>query len=237
MTALAVLAVAVAIAAFVQGAIGVGFALIIAPIAAVIRPDLLPGSLLLLMLPLNVYVAFRERHHLDWRSIGWVTLGRFFGTFAGLWILLAVTTPVLNLLIGATTILAALITKLSPEFRANHTAFAGAGLITGVTETATGIGGPPLAIVYQHHPAAVLRATLAMCFLIGQIFSVMALILKGRLGATQLESAAILFLPLVVGLTASGLAHERISASRLRDALLIFSVVSGIVLIVQAVIG
>ena len=189
------------------------------------------------MLPLNVYVAFRERHHLDWRSIGWVTLGRFFGTFAGLWILLAVTTPVLNLLIGATTILAALITKLAPEFKANHTAFAGAGLITGVTETATGIGGPPLAIGDQHQTAAVLRATLAMCFLIGQIFSVTALILKGRLGATQFESAAILFLPLVIGLVGSGLAHDRISASRLRDALLIFAVVSGIVLIVQAVIG
>jgi len=234
MITLVVLALAVVIAAFVQGAIGVGFALIIALIAAVMRPDLLPGSLLLLMLPLNVYVAFRERHHLDWRSIGWVTLGRFFGTFAGLWILLAVTTPVLNLIIGATTILAALITKLAPKFDANHAAFAGAGLITGVTETATGIGGPQLAIVYQHHRAAVLRATLAMCFLIGQVFSVTALILKGRLALPQLEAAAVLFLPLVIGLVGSGLAHDRISATRLRDALLIFAVVSGIVLIVQA---
>lgn len=76
MTALAVLALAVVVAASVQGAIGVSFALIIAPLAAVIRPDLLPGSLLLLMLPLNVYVVPRERQHLDWRSIGWVTVGR-----------------------------------------------------------------------------------------------------------------------------------------------------------------
>lgn len=234
MIALAVLALAVVVAAFVQGSIGVGFALIIAPIAAVIRPDLLPGSLLLLMMPLNVYVVLRERRHLDWPSIGWVTAGRFLGTFAGLWILLAVTTPVLNLIIGATTILAALITKLSPKFTANHAAFAGAGLITGVTETATGIGGPPLAIVYQHHPAAALRATLALCFLIGQIFSVTALILEGRLALPQLEVAAVLLLPLVIGLVGSGLAHNRISAAHLRDALLVFAVASGIVLIIQA---
>jgi len=43
MTSLAIMALAVAVAALVQGAIGVGFALIVAPIAAVIRPDLLPG--------------------------------------------------------------------------------------------------------------------------------------------------------------------------------------------------
>jgi hypothetical protein len=44
-----------------DGAIGVGFALIVAPIAAIIRPDLLPGAILILMLPLNAFVAWRER--------------------------------------------------------------------------------------------------------------------------------------------------------------------------------
>jgi len=237
MISLVLMALAVAIAAFIQGAIGVGFALIVAPLAAVIRPDLLPGSLLILMLPLNAYVSWRERHHLDWRSLSRVTAGRFVGTFAGLWILLAVTGAVLNLIIGVVTILAALITKLSPKFTPGHAAFVGAGFITGVTETATGIGGPPLAIVYQHYPAPVLRATLAMCFLIGEIFSIVALIAKGRLGLAQIVDAAALMLPLLAGLVASGLAHDKISATRLRDALLIFAVLSGIVLIVQAMIA
>ena len=34
-----------------------------APIAAIIRPDLLPGGILVLMLPLNAFVAWRERSH------------------------------------------------------------------------------------------------------------------------------------------------------------------------------
>ena len=50
MTALALLALAVTVAALIQGAIGVGFALIVAPIAAVVRPDLLPSAILILML-------------------------------------------------------------------------------------------------------------------------------------------------------------------------------------------
>jgi uncharacterized protein len=91
MITFAVVAIAVVIAALVQGAIGVGFALIVAPIAAMIEPQLLPGSILVLMVPLNAYVAWRERGHFDLRGAGWITVGRVAGTFAGLWILLVVT--------------------------------------------------------------------------------------------------------------------------------------------------
>ena len=64
--------------ALIQGAIGVGFALVVAPLAAVLRPDLLPGSILLLMLPLNAYVAWRERTSFDLSGASWITAGRFF---------------------------------------------------------------------------------------------------------------------------------------------------------------
>ena len=235
MTALALIAVAVTVAALIQGAIGVGFALIVAPIAAVLRPDMIPGSILVLMLPLNAYVAWRERHHFDWPSVSWITLGRFAGTFVGLWILLVVSTATLDVVVGVTTILAAVATKLAPHFAPNRTAYVGAGLITGVTETATGIGGPPLALVYQHHPAPTLRATIALCFLIGEIFSLIFLIGKGRLDIAQATDALLLLPPLALGLLASGWLHSRLDAGRLRDALLIFAVVSGIVLIVQSV--
>jgi uncharacterized membrane protein YfcA len=234
MTTLAFMALAVMVAALIQGAIGVGFALIVAPLAAVFRPEMLPGTVLMLMLPLNAYVAWRERAHIDLPSSGWITAGRFAGTFFGLWILVAVSTATLNMFVGVTTILAAIITKLAPRFSPNRPAFVGAGLITGVTETATGIGGPPLAIVYQHHPPATLRATIALCFMVGEVFSVIVLFGKGRLGLAQLGDALLLGAPLALGLAASGWALARLSATRLRDALLIFAVVSGFVLIVQA---
>lgn len=236
MTSLALIAIAVGVAALIQGAIGVGFALVVAPIAAVTRPDLLPGVILILMLPLNAYVAWRERNHFDFQSASWITVGRFAGTFAGLWILLIVTTPVLNLFVGVTTILAAATTKLAPKFAPNKAVFISAGLITGVTETATGIGGPPLALVYQHHAASTLRATIALCFLIGEVFSVAVLVAEGRLGFAQLRDALFLAPPLALGLLGSGCLHERMSAERLRDALLAFAVVSGVVLVVQSTI-
>ena len=55
-----------------------------AQLSAVLRPDFLPGSILLLMLPMNAYVAWRERAFFDLPSTSWITAGRFVGTFFGL---------------------------------------------------------------------------------------------------------------------------------------------------------
>ena len=182
----------------------------------IIRPELLPASILVLMLPLNAYVAWRERCHFDLRSAGWISVGRVAGTFAGLWILVVVTRPALDLIVGVTTIFAAIATKLAPRFAPTKTAYVGAGLVTGVTETSTGIGGPPLALVYQHHPAPALRATIALCFFIGEIFSVAVLAFKGRLGADQFVNALVLLVPLALGLAFSGRVLDKISAARLQ---------------------
>jgi uncharacterized membrane protein YfcA len=233
LTTFAVVAACVAVAAFVQGTTGVGFALIVAPIVGLLAPALLPVCLLVLMLPLNVYVAWRERAALDRSGAGWITLGRLVGTFGGLWILAAMPASALNVLIGAATILAATATLVLPSFRAGRQAFIAAGLVTGITETATGIGGPPLALVYQHHAAAVLRSTIAFCFLVGELISLATLAVAGRTNATQFEAALLLVPPLVLGAMLSRHVHHRLDGRVLRAFVLVFAIVSGAVLLLR----
>ena len=50
---------------------------------ALLAPHLVPVSLLMLMIPLNVYVAWREGEALDRSGVTWTTVGRFLGTFGG----------------------------------------------------------------------------------------------------------------------------------------------------------
>jgi uncharacterized membrane protein YfcA len=230
---LLLLAALVAFAAFVQAAIGVGFALIVAPVLALLAPELVPGGLLLLMLPLNAFVGWRERSALDWFGSGWVTAGRALGTLFGFWILVAVSSSTLNLLVGAATLAAALASLAAPAFDPSRNAFAAAGLMTGITETATGIGGPPLALVYQHHSGPSLRANVAVCFLIGEIFSLALLAATGRLTLWQIEAALLLFPALALGAWVSQIAHAALDQRRLRLFVLGFAIVSGLVLIVH----
>ncbi|MEP6701496.1 MAG: sulfite exporter TauE/SafE family protein [Betaproteobacteria bacterium] len=231
---LALLAVIVMISAFVQGTIGVGFALIMAPILAFVAPDLLPVCLLVLMIPLNAYVAWRERAALDFPGAGWITAGRFLGTFGGLWVLAALTASHLGIVIGAATIVLAIVTLIAPAFKPNRRALFGAGVITGVAATATGIGGPPLALVYQHQPAPTLRSTIAFCFLVGQLISLAVLAIAGRVAAAQFEAAFLLLPAMAIGALVSRLAHHRVGGKLLRTCVMLFSIVSGAVLLVRA---
>ncbi|MBB3142386.1 sulfite exporter TauE/SafE family protein [Halomonas organivorans] len=227
-----VLAVATAVAAFMQGAIGIGFALIVAPVMGLLRPDLLPVALLVLMLPLNLYVALREREAIDWRGSAWIGVGRLPGTFLGLWILVVMSTNGLNQLIGASTVLAVLAALFAPVFRPRPGACVSVGLITGVTETATGVGGPPLALLYQHRPGPELRSTIACCFLIGELVSLVILASAGKVGVEQLRWALYLLPPLLVGSVASRVMHQRLDARRLRQGVLLFALVSGVALMI-----
>jgi hypothetical protein len=232
-TAFATIATGVGVAAFVQGTTGVGFALIVAPVIGLLEPKLLPVCLLILMLPLNAYVAWREYAALDRSGAGWITFGRFIGTFGGLWILAALPATYLNLLIGGVTILAAVTTLVLPTFRAGQKAFVAAGLVTGITETATGIGGPPLALVYQHHAPAVLRSTIALCFLVGELISLALLAIVGRIDAAQFTSALLLLPALAAGAVLSRYVHERVQGRGLRVFVLMFAIVSGGVLLLR----
>ncbi|GHG99111.1 sulfite exporter TauE/SafE family protein [Streptomyces rubradiris] len=227
---LTVLALTVAVAAFVQGSSGLGFALIVAPVAGMLDPHLVPVFVLASMIPLNLYVAWRERASLDLRGAGWITGARLAATPAGLAVLWMIPERGLGVFVGVSTVLAAVVSLAAPAFTPGRAAYVGAGAVTGLTETATGVGGPPLALVYQHRPPAELRSTVAACFLVGEVASLALLFGTGKAQATELGQAALLLPAIAAGAWLSRLVHHRLDARRMRLFVLVFALVSGLVL-------
>jgi uncharacterized protein len=84
-----------------------------------------------------------------------------------------------------------------------------AGLGSGFMGTATGMSGPPLAVVFAHEHGPTVRATLGLVYGIGSAFSVGALMVARRIDATDLELAALLAIPVVVGFAAGRLLLKR----------------------------
>ncbi|MCD1287728.1 MULTISPECIES: sulfite exporter TauE/SafE family protein [unclassified Brevibacterium] len=232
--AFSIVGITVLLSAFVQGSTGMGFAMITAPVVSFIDPSLIPVMLLVLMIPLNFYVAARERKDIDWHGVKWISVGRFAGTFFGLWILVIVNLHQLSLLIGWSTLVAAVIALLAPKFSPNRSALTIVGLITGVTETSTGVGGPPYALAYQHSPGAELRSTVAVCFLVGEVISLIVLAISGQVTGPALLFTLTMLPFLAVGSFLSRYVHHRLDGPMLRYIVLGFAIVSGAVVIVQA---
>ncbi len=231
--AFTVLAVVVAIAALVQGTSGMGFALVVTPALGIVQPGLLPVTVLALMIPLNTYIATRERRAVDWGGARWVSAGRLVGTAGGFAVLVAVPASALNLLIGAATVLAVLVSLAAPTFTPGRHAQISAGAVTGVTETATGVGGPPLVLLYQHRAAPVLRSTVALCFLAGEIVSLLVLLTADRIDADQIRTTALLLPAVGLGALASHHLHHRVGGPYLRTGVLTFALISGTALLLK----
>lgn len=233
---IAVLSLVVFVAALVQGTSGIGFALIVSPVATLLAPELVPTIVLLLMLPLNAFVALREWRSIDWRGGAWISVARIVFTLVGLLLVAMLSTTGLTVMVALVTIGAALVSLFAPPFAPAPAAFLAAGAVTGISETATGVGGPPMGLVYQHSRPAVLRSTVATCFFIGEVVSLVALTVTGSAPNGWLGDSLVLLPALVLGTAGSTLVVRRFPLLDLRMAVIVFSIVSGAVLLVQTVV-
>jgi len=229
----------VGVGGVVQGTLGFGFALVAAPVTALVYPAALPVTLLLLSIPLNAFVGWRERRWIDWRGLSWVLVGRVVGAIGGVWILLLVPPRLLSAFFGILVLLAVILSLASPTVDAlgasGGWSFA-AGVASGVMATGA-VGGAPLAILYRNRSGPELRSTLAASFLPGVALSLVVLGLAGQVMAWHVILALRLLPGLALGLLASRPLARLADRGGLRRAVLVFALVSSLAAIAQAITG
>jgi uncharacterized membrane protein YfcA len=222
---------AVAVGACVQGVVGFGLGLIAAPLLALLDPDLVPGPLLFVGVPLTVLVALRERAALDFHGIRWAIAGRVPGTIAGSVAVALLPDGPLVVLLGFVVLLAVVLSVGGWSVRPTTGTLVSAGLASGFMGTATSIGGPPMAMVYQRVTGPQLRATLAAYFVFGASFSLLTLAVAGEFGAHELELGLTLLPGVLAGFALSWLAAHVLDRGYTRVAVLGCSAASALVLI------
>jgi uncharacterized membrane protein YfcA len=234
---LILLLAAVGVGVSIQGALGFGYALVAAPVMALVVPSALPTTLVFLALPLTAFMAARERQAVDWRGLGWILAGRVLGTVAGAALLVAVPPSSLSLLFGSMILVAAALSALGPGLEAQpRTQFVG-GVASGVMGTAAAIGGPALAVVYQRRSGPELRSTLALSFVVGLLLSLAALAVAGEVHAWQAILALWLVPAMVMGVVLSRALAPLLDRRWLRPAVLGFAAAAGAAAIVEGSLG
>lgn len=221
------------IGAIVQSSVGLGVGLVATPVVTMLFPSLMPGAILVMALLLPVATLAQEFGHADLRGIGWAFAGRVAGTPAGVWLVAAVPDRALSVVIGFFVLAALAATSWTREVPRNRRTLAAAGLVSGTTGTASGIGGPPIALLYQRESGPRVRATLAVYFIVGALLSLVTLAAAGQLPAVQVVAGLALMPFVLVGFAAAGPLRRYLDAGRLRAALLIVVGSSAVALIVR----
>jgi uncharacterized membrane protein YfcA len=99
------------------------------------------------------------------------------------------------------------------------------------------IGGPPVALVYQHTGADRFRGTLSTYFVVSSLVSLAALSVAGRFGAEELQLALYLIPAQVAGFALSSRAKRWIEGSSIRPFVLGLSGLAAIVVLGRVVLG
>jgi uncharacterized membrane protein YfcA len=232
-----VLFVAVGLGAVVQGSVGFGLALVVVPAMTLVSPEALPATVLLLTMPLASVMAARERHAIYAPGLVYLLSGRLLGTLGGVGLLLLVPDDYLSVLFGSLVVVAAFASSSNPKIDLSNRIRVGGGIVSGVMGTAAGIGGPPLALIYQNREGQEIRATLAVAFAMGTAISLLVLALAERVGLDHLLLALELLPALLLGLWGAGFTAKLLSGRWLRPALLLFAAVSGFAAVLLGIAG
>jgi uncharacterized membrane protein YfcA len=231
-----VAAAAVSVGSVVQGAVGFGLNLLAAPFVALVVPEALPATMVMVALPLAVSTVRREHHAVEWRPLRWMLLGAVPGTLIGLAIVGEVDTSQLAVVVGTVTLAGVALSVLSSPIPVTAGTSLAAGFFSNVFGTASSVGGPPVALLFQHRQGPVTRSTLGGFFATSAVMSLAGYVATGTVTADQVLFAATLAPFMVGGLWASRHLHPFVDAGWLRPAVLTLSAIAGMAAIARVVL-
>jgi uncharacterized protein len=232
-----VVAVAIMLASCMQASIGFGMGMLAAPIVAVVDPGLIPGTLIMMATMVTLFVVVRERESIDIAGTGWALAGRVPGTIAGAALLAALPEKALALLLAGVVLVGIALTSVGWMPAPHRRNLVLAGAASGVLATATSIGGPPMALVWQNVTGARLRGTMNSFFLVGSVLSIAVLAVSGVVDRHTFQTFAVLVPAGAAGYVLSRLLNRVLDRRRQRWLAIGISTVGAVVLIVRQLGG
>lgn len=232
--ALVLIGVAVLVGSVVQGLVGLGVGLVSAPVVTLLAPSLMPGTLLWMGLLTPALTLLVDRHDIDWDGMAWGIPARIPGTVLGVLLVGWFSHRELGIAVGAMVLISVLVTWRAVRLPINRGTLVAAGFLSGVGATTTSIGGPPIAVLYQHQPARRLRSTLAVYFALGAAFSLVALAITGDLTWHQTVVAAVLAPGVPLGLWLARVLHRTLDLRSIRSGVLVVCAASALLLLLRS---
>ncbi len=168
-----------------QASIGFGIALFVVPLLVLLNPAFVPGPMILAALFLAAVMAFRGWSAIDPKKLSLAGVGLFVGTAAGALGLLVVAADKWPKLFAVLILLAVALSASGIHLPVTGRNLVAAGIISGIMGTISGIHGPPIALLYQREKGDIVRATLAVFFVMAYTVALVALWLIGLFGEKE----------------------------------------------------
>jgi uncharacterized protein len=234
--AIAGVTVVMAMSAMLQGAVGFGLGMLAIPVLIYLDIRFVPGPLLVAALTLHMLVLQRDRIGVDKSGLTMLLSGRVLGTIPAAVLLASLPLDSMKILLAGVVLAGAVMGLLHTGGHPTRGVLFTAGAASGFMATAAGLGGPPVALVYQRESGLRLRGTLAAYFIVGTVFSLIALAWAGRFGPQELRLSVLLLPGTALGYFMSRPAAAYLDGGRTRTAVLAVSALAAVSVIVTVLL-
>jgi len=225
----------IAIGAIVHGSVGFGLGLIAVPVLVLLNPVFVPGPFLFISVLLTLLMAFRERSEIDLKNAKKTLLGCILGTIIGGFLLSSLSYDLMGFIIGAIIILAVMLSLGGLKLLLSSFNLIISGILCGFMTTVAGLGGPPLALLYQNERGPKIRGTISFIFVVALLMSLCTLYFVGRFGIVEVRAGLALLPGILIGFAISGRTSKILDKGYTRRAILLISTINSIILIINSI--
>jgi len=221
------------VAAILQMSVGMGFGMLASPLIALVRPDIVPGTIMLIGFVVAFSGAWRERGAIIPIELVLGVGGRVIGSMTAFSLLLFLT-DIDSFLVffGLMMLIAVLISGSRLRIGFSNQNLFGLSILSGLMGTITAVGAPPMAVIYHDRPPQIVRPTLNAFFGAGSLLGLASLTASGWMSYEEVYAGLLLLPAMLVGIFASRY-FRAVSSRWLSQVLLLLSGFASIVLVFQ----
>lgn len=211
-------------------------ALVSVPLLALIDPGFVPGPFLLVGLLQVVIMAAQNRRGIVAHQVGNMITGVIIGTALAFLVLNLLQGQKMGIVFGITILVAILISCSGIRIPIVRPSLWSAGLLCGLMGTVSGVGGPPLILLYQNEPGPQVRGNLGVIFIVADLVSMAALTRAGYFGHHEVVLGALLVPGIITGTLIAPPFRRYLDRTNIRPVLLGLATAGAIALIVKDLI-
>lgn len=224
----------IAIGAVLQAATGMGTGILIVPLLALIDLKLVPGPAVMASMALSLPMAWRGRRHIAYDDLKPLMSGLLAGCGVGALGLASIPAERVGIAFAVVILATVAVTSVGVRIPFNRRSLVSVGVIAGVMGASSGVGAPPIALLYQHREGPELRPTLAFVYAASSAIILVFLTAFGKFGLRETGLALLLVPGYVLGYLIAAPLAKILDRGHSRVAVLLLSTVSSVALLLRS---
>ncbi len=224
----------IAVGAVLQAATGMGTGILIVPLLALIDLHLVPGPAVVASMALSLPMAWRGRRHIAYDDLKPLMAGLLAGCSIGALSLAAIPPERVGIVFALVILVTVAVTSTGVRIPFNYRSLGSVGIIAGIMGASSGVGAPPIALLYQHREGPELRPTLAFVYAASSAIIAVFLIIFGKFGLREAGLALLLVPGYLLGYLIARPLASILDRGYSRLAVLILSTVSAVALLIRS---